>query len=173
MGTSEHASRQGLAFVCAHSLHPAYPVHEGDGQRGRMPVGCQVRRRFEEAGGAVLEFTAASGVSVHPNGVALRQPDSSAAPPGSSRSSNGSYGAPERTVGSNGSSSSGGAADPEEAQITGRLLIDCMGNFSPVVRQARWGQRPDGVCLVVGSCCRGFADNSTGGHALESSWGPL
>lgn len=46
--------------------------------------------------------------------------------------------------------------------MSGRLLIDCMGNFSPIVRQARWGQRPDGVCLVVGSCCRGFTDNSTG-----------
>ena len=28
--------------------------------------------------------------------------------------------------------------------------------------QVRWGQKPDGVCMVVGSCCRGFDDNTTG-----------
>ena len=30
--------------------------------------------------------------------------------------------------------------------------------------QIRWGQKPDGVCLVVGACNRGFdpASNSTG-----------
>ena len=54
------------------------------------------------------------------------------------------------------------AGGAEAPGVSGRLLIDCMGNFSPIVRQARWGQRPDGVCLVVGSCCRGFTDNSTG-----------
>ncbi len=53
--------------------------------------------------------------------------------------------------------------------MSGRLLIDCMGNFSPIVRQARWGQRPDGVCLVVGSCCRGFTDNSTGTPQITAS----
>lgn len=53
-------------------------------------------------------------------------------------------------------------ADADALGVSGRLLIDCMGNFSPIVRQARWGQRPDGVCLVVGSCCRGFSENSTG-----------
>ncbi|MBW4493417.1 MAG: FAD-binding oxidoreductase [Oscillatoria princeps RMCB-10] len=43
-----------------------------------------------------------------------------------------------------------------------RLLIDAMGNFSPIVRQARRGEKPDGVCLVVGSCARGFPKNDTG-----------
>ncbi len=27
--------------------------------------------------------------------------------------------------------------------------------------QVRWGTKPDGVCLVVGSCGRGFPDNET------------
>ena len=31
-----------------------------------------------------------------------------------------------------------------------------MGFGSPIVRQQRHGQKPDGVCLVVGSCARGF-----------------
>lgn len=48
------------------------------------------------------------------------------------------------------------------AALTGRLLIDCMGNASPLVRQLRRGQKPDGICCVVGTCSRGFKDNSTG-----------
>ncbi|KAM7498339.1 hypothetical protein LguiA_022753 [Lonicera macranthoides] len=45
--------------------------------------------------------------------------------------------------------------------LSSRLVIDAMGNFSPVVKQIRNGRKPDGVCLVVGACCRGFKDNST------------
>src|SRR4028118_1048014 len=43
-----------------------------------------------------------------------------------------------------------------------RLLIDAMGNFSPIVQQARQGEKPEGVCLVVGSCAQGFPKNETG-----------
>ncbi|MEB3827665.1 NAD(P)/FAD-dependent oxidoreductase [Phormidium sp. CCY1219] len=43
-----------------------------------------------------------------------------------------------------------------------RLLLDVMGHFSPIVRQARQGKKPDGVCLVVGSCAKGFPKNETG-----------
>jgi hypothetical protein len=56
------------------------------------------------------------------------------------------------------SADSPGGARPLRA----RLALDCMGHASPIVRQARWGQRPDGVCLVVGSCARGFTDNTSG-----------
>ncbi|XP_051117086.1 uncharacterized protein LOC127241875 isoform X2 [Andrographis paniculata] len=45
--------------------------------------------------------------------------------------------------------------------LSASLIIDAMGNFSPIVRQIRNGKKPDGVCLVVGSCCRGFEQNST------------
>jgi hypothetical protein len=42
-----------------------------------------------------------------------------------------------------------------------------MGHASPAVRQARWGQKPDGVCLVVGACCRGFPpDRNTTGDVI-------
>ena len=41
-----------------------------------------------------------------------------------------------------------------------------MGFGSPVVRQARHGQRPDGVCLVVGSCARGFEPDENRGADL-------
>ncbi|KAI8551985.1 hypothetical protein RHMOL_Rhmol06G0230000 [Rhododendron molle] len=53
--------------------------------------------------------------------------------------------------------------------LSSRLLIDAMGNFSPVVKQIRCGKKPDGVCLVVGSCCRGFKDNSTSDVIFSSS----
>jgi lycopene cyclase CruP len=46
--------------------------------------------------------------------------------------------------------------------INARLMLDAMGHFSPIVRQARQGQKPDGVCLVVGTCAKGFAQNDSG-----------
>jgi len=49
------------------------------------------------------------------------------------------------------------SGEPEKA-MAGKLLVDCMGNQSPIVRQVRHGRKPDGVCLVVGSCCRGFRE---------------
>eukprot|EP00898_Chlorokybus_atmophyticus_P001090 jgi/Chlat1/1982/Chrsp158S00127 len=48
------------------------------------------------------------------------------------------------------------AKDAEPASLRTRLVVDVMGNFSPIVRQARWGTKPDGVCLVAGACARGF-----------------
>ncbi|MEG4317658.1 MULTISPECIES: FAD-dependent oxidoreductase [unclassified Microcoleus] len=54
--------------------------------------------------------------------------------------------------------------DSESAtnSFTTRLLLDAMGHFSPIVRQARQGKKPDAVCLVVGSCAQGYPKNETG-----------
>ena len=49
-----------------------------------------------------------------------------------------------------------------EQVLNTRLFIDAMGHFSPVVQQVRQGKKPDGVCLVVGTCAEGFAANHTG-----------
>ncbi|XP_043693790.1 uncharacterized protein LOC122644234 [Telopea speciosissima] len=49
------------------------------------------------------------------------------------------------------------------------LVIDAMGNFSPVVKQIRSGRKPEGVCLVVGSCSRGFRENFMGDVIFSSS----
>jgi hypothetical protein len=56
------------------------------------------------------------------------------------------------------SSSLGAAVDIGETAdpITARLILDCMGNASPISRQQRHGKKPDGVCCVVGSCAGGF-----------------
>jgi lycopene cyclase CruP len=43
-----------------------------------------------------------------------------------------------------------------------KLFIDAMGHFSPLAAQARDGQKPEGICLVVGSCATGFPQNQTG-----------
>lgn len=53
--------------------------------------------------------------------------------------------------------------------LSSRLIIDAMGNFSPVVKQIRSGRKPDGVCLVVGSCARGFKNNSDSDVIYSSS----
>jgi len=56
------------------------------------------------------------------------------------------------------SDSTGTAIDlgPSLQPITARLVIDCLGNVSPITKQQRKGQRPDGVCVVVGSCASGY-----------------
>jgi hypothetical protein len=44
----------------------------------------------------------------------------------------------------------------EEEPVTTSLVLDCMGNGSPISRQQRYGMKPDGICAVVGSCAAGF-----------------
>jgi len=58
-------------------------------------------------------------------------------------------------------------------ELVAKMVLDCMGNSSPIVRQLRWGQKPDGVCLVVGSCGRGFkAENNKSGDLIYAN-GPI
>lgn len=98
----------------------------------------RLKAKFLAAGGHLLEQTPFQKVTIHPNGVAVQ------------------LGA--------------GAKDPspQEAQnpappcLTARLLLDAMGHFSPIAHQARQGQKPDAVCLVVGTCAQGFPPNPTG-----------
>ena len=58
-----------------------------------------------------------------------------------------------------------------ETTLTTRLLIDTMGHFSPIVQQARQGESPDAVCLVVGTCATGYSENQTGD--LIASFTPI
>ena len=55
--------------------------------------------------------------------------------------------------------------------LTARLFLDLMGHFSPITQQARNGQKPDAVCLVVGTCATGFPPNQTGD--LIASFTPI
>jgi lycopene cyclase CruP len=49
-----------------------------------------------------------------------------------------------------------------ESELTAKLFIDAMGHFSPLAAQARGNVKPEGICLVVGSCASGFTENETG-----------
>nr|XP_016448305.1 PREDICTED: uncharacterized protein LOC107773393 isoform X1 [Nicotiana tabacum] len=57
----------------------------------------------------------------------------------------------------------------EGKTLFSRLIIDAMGNFSPIVKQIRCGRKPDGMCLVVGTCCRGFKENCTSDVIFSSA----
>ncbi len=56
----------------------------------------------------------------------------------------------------------GAAVDLGAVKLTGKLFIDAMGHFSPLAAQARGNVKPEGICLVVGSCATGFEQNETG-----------
>lgn len=54
-------------------------------------------------------------------------------------------------------STSGRGANPRSLEeVHARLLVDCMGHWSPIVQQIRGPKKPDGMCLVVGGCATGF-----------------
>jgi len=56
--------------------------------------------------------------------------------------------------------------------ITANLILDCIGEKSPIARQRRYGRVPDGVCAVVGSCAAGFKSedpNAEGGSMVKAS----
>eukprot|EP01039_Chlorochromonas_danica_P003675 gene3675-4021_t len=44
----------------------------------------------------------------------------------------------------------------QAVRLSCRLLLDAMGHSSPIARQFRGPVPPDGVCIVVGSCARGY-----------------
>ncbi|WP_353930226.1 FAD-dependent oxidoreductase [Okeanomitos corallinicola TIOX110] len=52
-------------------------------------------------------------------------------------------------------------------QFKARLLLDAMGHFSPISKQARQGKKPDALCLVVGTCAEGFPENESGDLLLS------
>ena len=58
----------------------------------------------------------------------------------------------------------GAIATTNKLTVKTRLILDAMGHFSPIAQQARQGRKPDGICLVVGSCAKGFSpkQNQTG-----------
>jgi len=49
-----------------------------------------------------------------------------------------------------------GEKDQEKVIKTSRLLLDCMGNASPITRQVRKNTKADGICIVMGTCASGF-----------------
>jgi len=108
-----------------------------------------LKQTFIASGGTLLEQTPFKFATVHPNGVSIQT-----SPTQKSAQEN----APE-------------SAQAENSSITARLLIDAMGHFSPMVQQARQGKSPDAVCMVVGTCAKGYDNNKTGD--LIASFTPI
>jgi lycopene cyclase CruP len=93
-----------------------------------------LKQKFLDAGGKLFEQTAFKGASTYPNGVSVEIIPKH-----------------ENAI---------------TTRITGRLLLDVMGHFSPIAKQARsqlYGNiKPDGVCMVVGSCAKGMPEKFYG-----------
>ena len=96
-----------------------------------------LKQKFLASGGTLLEKTPFQSAAVHPNGVSIQTTEKRTEPETETKTE----------------------TDPP---ITARLLVDAMGHFSPIVQQARKGARPDAVCMVVGTCAKGYDNNKTG-----------
>ena len=108
-----------------------------------------LKSKFLAAGGQLFEKIAFEGAAVHPDGVQVDF---------ESRNK----GKEAEIVKTNESLNNPNSKIQTLKSLKTRLLIDAMGNFSPIVQQARQGEKPEGVCLVVGSCAQGFPKNETG-----------
>lgn len=92
-----------------------------------------VKQRFLNGGGEIEEFSSISSITTYEDSAIV------------------SFGSKSPT------------SDTEtQKKISARVVIDSMGNGSPISRQIRGPVEPDGICVVVGSCARGFnAENNT------------
>ena len=95
-----------------------------------------LKQKFLSAGGCLFENTSFVGATVHPDGVMVETETLHTV----------------ETL----------RATSGQKFFKTRLLLDAMGHFSPITQQARQGKKPDGICLVVGSCAQGFAKNDAG-----------
>lgn len=103
-----------------------------------------VRQTFEDAGGAIFESTSFRSAEVFTDGVMLHlgpgglqsglEVGDTNRPPSATRQA--------------------GRASP--AVLRCRLMLDCMGHYSSVVKQMRGGRVPDGLLMVAGTCAEGF-----------------
>jgi len=117
-----------------------------------------VREKFLEAGGTIVEYTVFKKAVVHKDRVEIHQSHVS------SLSAQDVNPADVNRPGSMSSSKKVGSGFESRKSMTSRLLIDCMGHYSPIVKQMRAGQKEDGVVLVVGGCFSGI-DNARNSSA--------
>mmetsp|Transcript_11722 Transcript_11722/g.42822 ORF Transcript_11722/g.42822 Transcript_11722/m.42822 type:complete len:584 (-) Transcript_11722:2787-4538(-) len=118
-----------------------------------------IRTKFEEGGGVILEGTTFRKADVYDDGALLhcvhkaeRTPDDLDIQDVALES------AGRKTV----SLRAAGRSVSRSITVSTRLVVDCMGHWSPIVKQVRGGSKPDGVCMVVGGCAEGpFPSNDT------------
>ncbi|TAD78135.1 MAG: FAD-binding oxidoreductase [Oscillatoriales cyanobacterium] len=107
-----------------------------------------LRAKFLAAGGLLLENTQFETLTIHPDRAIVQARAIKIATPGAG--------------GAGGGAAFGDwIAQDEPIVLTARLVLDAMGHQSPIVRQTRGTTRPDGVCLVVGTCASGYPHNDT------------
>ena len=114
-----------------------------------------LREKFLRDGGEILENSALRTVSTYKNGVQVEFSVSSASEDVTASDVN--------RAGYMGGVDSIPKSTKQSNCLTARLLIDCMGHYSPIVKQSREGQKEDGVVIVVGGCFEGIPEdqNST------------
>jgi len=130
-----------------------------------------LKQKFLAAGGVLLENTPFVSTIVHPDGVCVEVGQGGQGRLGG-QGSNSSHQSPATShsfptthyyaANVAQDSSAPTASLLTTHSLTTRLLIDAMGHLSPMTKQARQGQKPDSICLVVGSCAQGFPQNQTG-----------
>lgn len=115
-----------------------------------------VLENYRAAGGLVLEGCDLDTIWVHPNGVEVRFQEFES--PATHGAGNEAAETAEKGAGRQEQQPSMAASQSKKA-IASKLFVDSMGNGSPIVRQLRHASKPDGICMVVGSCCRGFDED--------------
>ncbi|NJR66688.1 MAG: FAD-binding oxidoreductase [Leptolyngbyaceae cyanobacterium CRU_2_3] len=105
-----------------------------------------LKAKFLAAGGELFEDTGFTGAIVHPNGVSLQTTNSQT---------------PDHPD-PNSQTAQSQTPQSQTSCWQTRLLLDAMGHFSPISRQARQGKQPDAVCMVVGTCAQGYPENQSG-----------
>jgi len=142
----------------------------------------RMKLRFLDKGGVLLEKMAFKTACVYEDGVEVALLPVGALPEVLDA------GDINRSMGESSSSSSSGSSSDEsnsyngtllvaaeklansirsKKKLTTKLLIDCMGHYSPIVKQMRGKQQPDGVVLVVGGALEGIpSDKNTSADLL-------
>lgn len=88
---------------------------------------AMAKQKYLNLGGTIMEQTSLSTIDIYENVATLE-------------------------LSSTGNTDGSGGVE----RINARVVVDCMGNASPISKQIRGPVEPDGVCVVVGGCAKGF-----------------
>jgi lycopene cyclase CruP len=134
--------------------------HQGSDMwvQGALDLGVDPKRlisilkdKFVQHGGVIYEHTVFEGATVHSNGVQIKLSPASLGKAWTAGDMN-RGGEGGKDTDSTPTTRVGGNID----SVSCRLVVDCMGHYSPIVKQQRHGQPVEGVVLVVGGCMTGL-----------------
>lgn len=122
--------------------------------RGALDLGIDpeqlisiLKAKFISIGGTIFEHTVFEKATVYPNGVLLTLSHASSA-----SQEHWTAGDMNRA----GTAAQGSQDGEKVSSLRCRLVVDCMGHYSPIVKQQREGQPIEGVVIVVGGCMTGL-----------------